>query len=136
MIYRGLSPAPLQVVGSRVGCPIYKGIFPNICYLFPGPNFLTVIIQSLVAWSLQPVLYSCNLSPLCGDDDDMLMIVVILLVILLKIYLDLRKFQSHTKTVARISLYYRRRTNLNRTPMIVQETTVMIARQLAAPTIA
>jgi len=40
------------------------------------------------------------------------------------------------KMYTRIHLYYRRRTNLNRTSIIVQETTVMIFHQLTAPTIA
>jgi hypothetical protein len=32
--------------------PIYKGIFPDICSLFPAPNFPIVVIPAQITWSL------------------------------------------------------------------------------------
>ena len=33
-------------------CPVYNGVFTDICSLLPGPNFTIVIIPAQVAWSL------------------------------------------------------------------------------------
>ena len=36
---------------QQFDCPIDRGVFTDICILFRGPNFTTVIIPPQVAWS-------------------------------------------------------------------------------------
>ena len=49
---------------QQFDCPIDRGVFADICVLFPGPNFTSVIIPAQVAWSFQPVrsaVYALNM---------------------------------------------------------------------------
>ena len=100
-------------------CPIYKGIFTDIYYLFPGPNFLIMILRALVYGSCNLSLTAVTCPLRVVTMMTMWMVMVIHQVILLKNDLDVRKFQSNTKNVRLNILVLQKAHNFNRTPMIV-----------------